>query len=164
MHNFPREDSYNVCSVWWLTGCYRHLKSALGYKKRLPTHAVNLLNWILNNQFRLNLDHPKVFHVHLIPLWESIYIIMHLFMPHTSIWIALFLNSHAHFSTLNLDFKMSIEGLHDAVHTYTRTILPPAWFPFLKARYTEKQQKCLKFLFTLQNDLKFPPCVCVCVC
>ena len=33
-----------------------------------------------------------------------------------------------------------MEGLHDAVRTYTRTIFPRSLFPFCMARYGEKQE------------------------
>ena len=53
-----------------------------------------------------------------------------------------------------------VEGLHDAIHTYTRMILLRRLVSFRVTQYREKQQKTLNFWFTSQNDLKFPPSVC----
>ena len=54
-----------------------------------------------------------------------------------------------------------IEGLHDAVRTYTRSTLPLRLVSFCMARYREKQnKKRVNFWFTSQTDLKFPPSVC----
>ena len=59
--------------------------------------------------------------------------------------------------------KPSIEGLHDAVRTYTRTILPcPRDFLFCIVRYWEKQNNKTTFYFWIPSSqkLKFQPRVC----
>ena len=56
--------------------------------------------------------------------------------------------------------KGLIEGLHDAIRTYTRAILPRRLVSFLFGEVHKKQQKTLEFWFTSQNDLEFPPSVC----
>ena len=44
-----------------------------------------------------------------------------------------------------------MEGLHDAVRTYTRTILHIFWFPFCTARYREKQLKMGLLIYFMEE-------------
>ena len=52
----------------------------------------------------------------------------------------------------------SIEGLHDAVRTHTRKILPRRLVSFLfcMARYREKQQKTFEVLIYFIERIKIP--------
>ena len=55
----------------------------------------------------------------------------------------------------------AIEGLHDAVRTYTRRILPRCLVSFCMARYRKKKHaRTFNLLFTASNDFKFPSSVC----
>ena len=47
-----------------------------------------------------------------------------------------------------------IEGLHYAIRTYTRTILPRCLVSFCVARYGEKQQKTLELLIYFAERFK----------
>ena len=66
----------------------------------------------------------------------------------------------AQFHASSLTSRCSIEGLHDAVCTYTRTILPCSLLSFCVVRYREKQQKTLELLIYLTERFKiFTECV-----
>ena len=54
-----------------------------------------------------------------------------------------------------------IEGLHDAIRTYTRTILPRCLVSFCMARYREKQQKTKERFINFAERFKISTkCVC----
>ena len=49
---------------------------------------------------------------------------------------------------------LTIESLHNAVRTNTRTILPCPLFPFCIVRYWEKQQNTVLFLNSFMTEIK----------